>query len=303
MKSRHRYKPAAVFGCAVMLSGIAVSAPHAQKPPPPVQPGPGAPIPLPERNPARIFAQPHPGEIATPEWSAQEVQDATDRCAMLLAGTGVKYRFLNPIREGRCGTPAPIELSAIGKMRPVAIEPAARVTCGLAATLSSWADGFLQPTARKHLDGEITNIRNIASYVCRNRYNANDKPISEHARANALDMAAFKTQSGDWINVLDNWALPPESFPSAPDASQDKTVTPPPEAKPDTATAPAPAGQIPNRRAETEPAFEPRSAFLYEIHEGACTLFGTVLGPLANEAHKNHFHYDLAKRKHGAYCE
>jgi hypothetical protein len=51
------------------------------------------------------------------------------------------------------------------------------------------------------------------------------------------------------------------------------------------------------------PEFKPESAFLHEIHTGACTLFGTVLGPEANEAHKDHFHYDLAERKHANYCE
>ena len=34
--------------------------------------------------------------------------------------------------------------------------------------------------------------------------------------------------------------------------------------------------------------------FLRRLHKGACGTFGTVLGPDANEAHRNHFHFDLA---------
>lgn len=43
--------------------------------------------------------------------------------------------------------------------------------------------------------------------------------------------------------------------------------------------------------------------FLRAAHTAACRRFGTVLGPEANEAHRNHFHLDMAKRKHSNYCE
>ena len=51
------------------------------------------------------------------------------------------------------------------------------------------------------------------------------------------------------------------------------------------------------------PVKDERSQFLRDVHDGACKIFGTVLGPEANEAHKNHFHLDLAKRRHSAYCQ
>ena len=44
--------------------------------------------------------------------------------------------------------------------------------------------------------------------------------------------------------------------------------------------------------------------FLRAAHESACKLFGTVLGPEANNAHRNHFHVDMAERiKHTKICE
>ena len=46
-----------------------------------------------------------------------------------------------------------------------------------------------------------------------------------------------------------------------------------------------------------------RAAFLRAIHEAACTIFATVLGPEANKAHKNHFHLDMAERKSANICE
>jgi hypothetical protein len=47
----------------------------------------------------------------------------------------------------------------------------------------------------------------------------------------------------------------------------------------------------------------PEGLFLRRLHKGACGTFGTVLGPEANEAHRNHFHFDLAPRRHRAFCE
>jgi|GEM_PF-527283 len=45
-----------------------------------------------------------------------------------------------------------------------------------------------------------------------------------------------------------------------------------------------------------------KSTFLKAAHISACKIFGTVLGPEANQAHRNHFHVDLAPRRHSNYC-
>jgi hypothetical protein len=39
------------------------------------------------------------------------------------------------------------------------------------------------------------------------------------------------------------------------------------------------------------------------VHDEACQVFGTTLGPAANDAHKNHFHLDMKARRHAGFCE
>ena len=39
------------------------------------------------------------------------------------------------------------------------------------------------------------------------------------------------------------------------------------------------------------------ATFLKRLHKGACATFGTVLGPEANEAHRDHFHLDVKARR------
>jgi hypothetical protein len=78
---------------------------------------------------------------------------------------------------------------------------------------------------------------------------------------------------------------------------------------------PPDAGQVglvqPNRLGGPKPesgdaaaaALNGKMDFLREAHHAACKIFGTVLGPEANSAHKNHFHVDMADRKGFTICE
>ncbi len=45
-----------------------------------------------------------------------------------------------------------------------------------------------------------------------------------------------------------------------------------------------------------------KGRMLKKMHKQACGPFGTVLGPNADRYHKDHFHFDTAKHRGGAYC-
>jgi hypothetical protein len=44
------------------------------------------------------------------------------------------------------------------------------------------------------------------------------------------------------------------------------------------------------------------SKAMRKMHSKACGTFGTVLGPKANKFHLDHFHFDTARYRSGAYC-
>lgn len=46
-----------------------------------------------------------------------------------------------------------------------------------------------------------------------------------------------------------------------------------------------------------------KQRFLRGAHDTACKIFGTVLGPEANNAHRNHLHLDMAHRESGVFCQ
>ncbi len=45
-----------------------------------------------------------------------------------------------------------------------------------------------------------------------------------------------------------------------------------------------------------------QGAILRALHQGACAIFGTVLGPNSDRFHQNHFHLDTARYRSGHYC-
>jgi hypothetical protein len=79
-----------------------------------------------------------------------------------------------------------------------------------------------------------------------------------------------------------------------------------PKAKRETMTPPAPqdTSAPPGAPALVAPApATPDARFLHEAHAAACKIFGTTLGPEANEDHRNHFHVDMAERKYKKICD
>ena len=286
----------------------------------PVRPGapplPGKPAEA-KANPEAPTAQPTEPPIP-PTWSDDEVIGALRRCVSALSPTGASVEVLDPIRNAQCGTPAPIRLK--GFKLPVSIEvsPPAVVNCNIVAKLHTWIVEVLQPAAEKELGSRITRLVTASSYDCRNRIGSATQRISEHAFANAIDISAVVTADGRTIDVLTNWGptvrdLRKQTAADA-DGRQEGEAK---EKMSEAATGRArEAGhkeaargrRVSERgtRTDVPAASEPRTheaAFLRTLHVGACRLFGTVLGPEANEAHRNHLHFDLVVRKRSAYCE
>lgn len=159
---------------------------------------------LPAAVPKPLLA-PLPGDRPTVPWTEAQVAAAKQQCARLLSQFKIDYKPLAPIRKGACGAPAPILVSAIGDDPRVEIDPPATMRCSLAAALQAWFANVVQPEARAELGGPVIKIRQLASYDCRNRYGRRVGKISEHARADAIDISTFTTASGRRVAVLTAW--------------------------------------------------------------------------------------------------
>ncbi len=324
-------------------------------------------------------------------WTDQEIADAKARCTVLLKGVNAVTIPEPAMRTGDCGAPAPVRLISIGSSPEMVFSPPPVLTCEMVAALHSWTTKDLQRLAKKHLGAEIIKIESMSDYSCRNAYGRKLSKLSEHGRANALDIRGFVTARGQLAYVLEGWgetqrdvtariaaakakaekdaaALAAKAVPAtgaAAVATGSTTAAPlAPGAAPglaktivdgapetgrsqpsfglseppsrlggpkdsDTAVAElepkksksktnagqtlphAPVdGKVPPAAAAdaalngTPKVKSPALAkFLKEAHISACQIFGTTLGPEANNAHRNHFHVDMAPRNGSNFCE
>jgi hypothetical protein len=246
-------------------------------------------------------------------WSVDEVLEGREQCLVGLSQIVVEIEPAPPMRSGQCGAASPVMLRSIGKGKErVTVHPPAMLNCDMVRAVHDWLETTVQPAAREILGEDIVQLESVAGYQCRNR--ARTTRLSEHALANAVDILGFTTRSGLKISVLDAWgptrrdAPQPVEAPAKPESGSSAPGEPPlplphpkraPKLKPVTARAePRPR----RRTAPTGPAII-EEQFLKRVHERSCDNFKTVLGPEANEDHRNHFHLDLAHRKRGAhYC-
>ena len=75
----------------------------------------------------------------------------------------------------------------------------------MAAALSTWLDQDVQPAARQLLGGPVIRLEVMSAYSCRNAYARLTARLSEHGRANAVDIAGFITERGDMAGLKSDW--------------------------------------------------------------------------------------------------
>jgi hypothetical protein len=66
----------------------------------------------------------------------------------------------------------------------------------------------VQAGAFTELDQAVVGIDHNGSYSSRRIYDQSDGPVSDHALANAPDIAGFRLADGTTISVLDDWNDP-----------------------------------------------------------------------------------------------
>jgi hypothetical protein len=121
-------------------------------------------------------------------------------CRAVLERSEVAFTELPATGEGACARPDRTQLSDY----PLAPNTPA-VTCPVAAALELWRRESVAPAARAILGSEIARIEHLGAYSCRRMYGGADGPWSEHATANAIDIAAFVLEDGRRISVLGDW--------------------------------------------------------------------------------------------------
>jgi len=103
---------------------------------------------------------------------------------------------------GACPLSAPIRVQKLGT---VALSSSFLASCRLALSSAMFVAQVAKPQAQAQLGTELTRINHLGSYACRNVYNRAEGRLSEHATAEALDIAGFHFADGTDLAVLKGW--------------------------------------------------------------------------------------------------
>jgi hypothetical protein len=168
-----------------------------------------AAIPLPKPRPAEApVAEPETPAAAKP--APAETDKAGERpvpsaCRLALTEQIAIAPSIPDIHgPGGCGGEDLVRLQAVvlPDKRQVAVQPAAILRCTMASAIADWIRSDIAPLAEK-LGSVISGLDNFDSFECRGRNRVVGALLSEHGRANALDVRALKLADGRSISLTD----------------------------------------------------------------------------------------------------
>ena len=106
--------------------------------------------------------------------------------------------------DGGCGGEDLVRLEAVvlPDKRRVSVKPAAILRCPMASALVEWIRSDIAPLAER-VGSTLADLDNFDSFECRGRNRVVGAKLSEHGRANALDVRAFKFADGSTVSLTD----------------------------------------------------------------------------------------------------
>lgn len=127
---------------------------------------------------------------------------ALRQCVAKLDRLVARYALL-PDRTfgGGCSALGAVQLRDIG----TPTTSLGAMTCPLAHAFTVWVQTDLLVPAMGEFNSPVVRIETFGTYACRNVNGAQAGRLSEHASANAVDVAAFILGNGRRITVKDGW--------------------------------------------------------------------------------------------------
>lgn len=142
----------------------------------------------------------------TPNWltsyKLRHLATNPEACLTMMASTPWRFAPVEDRETGPgCGMRDAIRIERMG----VTIGPPLTLTCQAAASLALWERHVLQPQAELWFGMPVRSIAHYGSYACRNVAGSAGRR-SQHATANAVDLAGFVLQDGRRITVARDWS-------------------------------------------------------------------------------------------------
>ena len=139
------------------------------------------------------------------DWRLAALKHFPAVCARSLESPHIDARQIadSPIENG-CGWSNGVRLMEAGGARA----SFDKITCEMAVAMALWMEHEVQPLALEHLGQRVNGLVSRGSYACRNIVGSVvlSRVRSQHAYANAADIAGFTLADGRQVDILAHWA-------------------------------------------------------------------------------------------------
>lgn len=128
----------------------------------------------------------------------------TQECLSLLDRAGIAYTAIGAQGSRQCAHADSVRLrptSGAVTYAPASVAP----SCPVAAALKMWEWNVVQPAAQRLFGQQVRRIDHLGSLSCRRMYGRSSGDFSEHATADAIDIAGFMLADGRRIRVVRDW--------------------------------------------------------------------------------------------------
>lgn len=107
--------------------------------------------------------------------------------------------------HGACGIEKPLKVNAFANGIVAVTGGDVVLGCMMTYSMERWMREAVQPAAQARFGMPVTEILTFGTYSCRPRNNVHGDKLSEHAFANAFDVAGFRLADGRTIRVKTDW--------------------------------------------------------------------------------------------------
>jgi hypothetical protein len=141
-----------------------------------------------------------------PNWltrhKLRRLDDDPPACLVTLEQATMRAEPL-PDREAAPG--CPLRNVVLVRQTQAQLNAAFTLSCRAAVSLALWEQHVMAPEAERLLGTSVQQIDHFGSFACRNVYGREGGRRSQHASADALDIAGFRLQNGRRITVAAHW--------------------------------------------------------------------------------------------------
>lgn len=130
------------------------------------------------------------------------LRDNPQLCDQVLGGAGLKVTRQS---DSHPDVACPLTNTLRVQGGQVALSSSFLASCPLAVAFALFERHALQPAAQAAYGQSVARVDHLGSFACRNMYSRENGARSQHATANALDIAGFRLADGRSINVLRDW--------------------------------------------------------------------------------------------------